>query len=144
MKNIKIIITVLAVALFAVSCETYDDYEAERTTVVGFTSPVGGPNAVVPAGGTLEKQINVFASDLSSSERTFNVVVNSELSEVNSENFSFGSVVIPANERAAVFTVTFTDVSLSPDLQPLRLEIDSSNPESFISGNSVTIQVRKN
>lgn len=141
MKNIKIIITVLAVALFAVSCETYDDYDT-RTTVVAFTTPVGGSSAVVPVGGTLVKEINVFVSDVSNSERTFNVVVDTEASEVGPENYSFGTMTIPANLREGIFSVTFTDVNLTSDSQPLSLKFDSSNPESYISGKGITVQVR--
>lgn len=141
MKNIKLIITILAVALFAVSCETYDDYDTERTTVVGFTTLVGGPNAVVPAGGTLVKEVNVFVSDVSSSERSFNVVVDQEVTVIGSENYTFGTMTIPANERTGIFSVTFTDVNLTSDPQPFRLKFDNSTPD-YISGNRITIQVR--
>lgn len=146
MKNIKLIITVLAVALFAVSCDTHDDYDTERPTIVTFASLVGGPNAIVPVGGTLVKEINVFVSNVSNAERTFNVLLVAEETEVASENYSFSSTVtIPANENTAIFSVTLTDVSLISDAQPLTLEFDGSNPDVNITGDSsITINVRAN
>jgi hypothetical protein len=144
MKNIKYLITILAIAVIAVSCETYDDYDTERSTVIGFTTLVGGPNAVVPAGGSLDKQINVFVSDVSSTERSFNVIVNSELTELSPENYTLSPMVIPANERTAVFTITFTDVSLETEAQPIRLKFESSASGNIVSGNQATVQVRRN
>lgn len=141
MKNIKIIIAVFAVSLFAVSCETYDDYE-ERITVVGFRAAVGGPNAIVPAGGSLVKEINVFTSDISNSTRTFNVVVDTEASVLSSDNYSIGIATIPANERDGIFSITFNDISLTSEFQTLRLKFEDSSLD-YVSGNGATLQVRK-
>jgi len=141
MKNLKYIVTILAIALVAVSCETYDDFDQDRLPVVGFTSAEGGPNAIVPAGGTLEKQINVFASDVSSNERTFAVLINEEITELGPENYTFGNIVIPANQRTGLFTVTFTDVSLTSDFQPVRFKVDDSS--GVVAGSEISIQVRR-
>lgn len=142
MKNLKYIITVLAIAIVAVSCESFDDYDEDRMTVVGFTTAVGGPNAIVPAGGTFNKDINVFVSDVSSVERSFTVTINEELTELGSENYSFGNVVVPANERTAIFTVTFTDVNLTSTFQPVRFKFDNTSGD-YVSGGQLTIQARR-
>ncbi len=140
MKNLKYIITILVFAALAVSCETYDDFDQDRLPVVGFTSAVGGPNAIVPEDGTLDKEINVFVSDVSTSDRTYSVLVNEEETELGSENYTFGNIVIPANERTGVFVVTFSDVSVTSDFQPVRFRVDNSS--GIVSGSEITIQVR--
>jgi hypothetical protein len=144
MKNLKYLITILAVAVIAVSCETYDDYDTERSTVIGFTTLVGGPNAIVPAGGSLDKQINVFVSDVSNTERSFNVIINAELTEIGPENYSLSPMIIPANERSAVYTVTFTDVNLPLEPTPFSIKFESSASGNIVSGNRAIVQVRRN
>lgn len=142
MKNLKYIITILVIAVLAVSCETYDDFDQDRLPVVGFTSAVGGINATVPEDGTLDKEVNVFVSDVSSSERTFSVLINEEGTELGSENYTFGNIVIPANERGGIFVVTFSDVSITPDYQPVSFRVDNSS--GVVSGSEITLQVRTN
>lgn len=142
MNKLKYIITILAIAVIAVSCETHDDFDENRLPVVGLTSAVGGPNAIVPVGGTLDKQINVFVSDIASEERSFSVTVNSEITELGSENYTIGQAVVPANERAGVLTVTFSDVSLTSTFQPVRFKIDNSSG-AYVSGSEITIQARR-
>jgi len=143
MKNLKYIITILAIAVVAVSCETnFDDFNEDRLAVVGLTSAVGGPNAVVPVGGALSKEINVYVSDVSSTERSFGVTVDNEITELGSENYVIGSAVIPANQRTGTLTVTFNDVNLSSTFQPVRLKIDNSTG-NVVSGGQLTLQVRR-
>lgn len=142
MKNLKYIITILAIAIVAVSCETYDDYDEERLAVVGLTTAVGGPNAIVPVGGTIDKEINVYVSDVSSVERSFSIAIDDEVTELGSESYTFGNAVIPANQRTGILTVTFSDVNLTSAFQPVRFKVDSSSG-AFVSGSEITIQVRR-
>jgi hypothetical protein len=143
MKNLKYIITILVIAVFAVSCETdHDDFNEDRLPVVGLTTAVGGPNAIVPTGGTIDKDINVYVSDISSVERSFSVTINEGVTELGSESYTIGSAVVPANERAGILTVTFSDVNLTSTFQPVRFKVDNSSGE-FVSGSEITIQVRR-
>jgi hypothetical protein len=143
MKNLKYIITILAIAVVAVSCETnFDDVNDDRLAVVGLTSAVGGPNAIVPVGGTLSKEVNVYVSDISSTERSFAVTVDNEITELGSENYVIGNAVIPANQRTGTLTVTFSDVNLSSTFQPLRLKVDNSTG-TVVSGAQLTLQARR-
>src|SRR5690606_2797113 len=114
MKKINILITFLAFAFSISSCETYDDFEQDRDSVVGFTNVSRNINNI-PPGVTKEVEVNVFVSDLSNADRTFNIVsvpAILDLSaippqvETNPENYSFDqTVTIPANSREGIITV---------------------------------------
>lgn len=142
MKKIKYLLLVFAVTIVAVSCETYDDFDEDRATVVGLQSAVGGPNVNVPSDGTIDKEINVYVSDVAATERSFAVTVDSEFTEVGSENYIIGNAIVPANQRTGTLIVTFNDVNLTTDLQPVRLKVDNSSSQ-YVSGGFFTLQVRK-
>jgi len=140
MKNIKFILTLFILAVTFQSCESYDDFPEEREAVVGFTSATS--SITVSAGQmTAEKELDIFVSDLSSSDRTFNVVVVEEGSEVASENYSFdGAVTFLANERNAILVFTAIDNSLMSEPQPLILAFEFS--DSYASGGRITLNIK--
>lgn len=142
MKNIKFILTVLVLAVTFTSCETFDDFPEEREAVVGFTTATS--SVTVSAGQmTAEKELDIFVSDISTSDRTFNVVVVDEGSEVASENYSFdGAVTIPANEREAILVFTAIDNSLMSEPQPLILAFEYS--DDYASGGRITLNIKTN
>ena len=142
MKNIKLIITLFVLAVTFQSCESYDDFPEEREAVIGFTS--GTSSITVSAGDmTAEKELDVFVSDFSTSDRAFNVVVVEEGSEVASENYSFdAAVTILANERTGVLVFTAIDNSLMSEPQPLILAFPYS--DEYASGGRITINIKTN
>ncbi len=145
MRNFKIIAITLIISTFIISCDDFKDFESERDSVVGITGVIGAaPAIVLPPGGTATREIGVFVSDVVSTDRSFNVVVIAEGSEVGAENYSFDSTVtIPANERRGSFFFTGTDVSLTGDPTPVILAIDNADP-SYVSGARVTLTLRRN
>ena len=145
MKNIKYIILILTIAVVGVSCETYDDYDTDRLPAVGFTATNKNINGI-PQGGEKSTTIDVFASDVSSSDRTFDVVaVPIEDTETNPpsapENYRYDSTVtIPANQRVGTMTVTGIGVSLTSERTYFKLAIDSD--PSVVAGGQILIALR--
>lgn len=126
MKNISIILAVFALVFTSVSCESYDDYETERATIIGFTQT--NVNIKVPNNGTRDKTVDVFITESSNVDRTFNISVVADQTDVASENYSIASSVeILANERVGTFTITGVDVSLTDEKLPLTLRVEPSN-----------------
>lgn len=146
MKNIKFLIIILTVAVFATSCETYDDYDTDRVTVVGFTKKTQNINSI-RAGESKSVELDIFASDVASSDRTYNIIVvpidnPDEFPPTGEENYSFDSTVtIPANERIGTITVTGTNVSLSGDRTFFRLAVEPGS--DVASGGRVTVGLRQ-
>ncbi len=145
MKNIKYLILILTVAVFTVSCETYDDYDNDRKPVVGFTAKNKNINSI-PSGGERSTTIEVFASDMATFERTFNVttapVEDEELNPTAAaENYSYdATVTIPANERIGIMTVTGIGVSLTPNRTYFKLAIESG--DDVVAGGQIMIALR--
>jgi hypothetical protein len=140
MEKIKIFFTVIAIVIVTSACESYDEYDTDRATIAGFT--LTNTNFKIPSGGTRDKEITIFVSDVANSDRTFTVSVVSEDTEVAAENYTFNpTVVIPANERSTDFTLTGIDVSLTEEKLPLTLKIDATN--GVVSGGRLTAQIYK-
>lgn len=125
----------MVLAVFASSCETYDDYDETRDPVAGFT--LANRNFKVPTNGTSTKTVDIFVSDIADTDRTFTVQVVQEGTEVAPENYSFDpTIVIPANENTFTFTLTGTDVSLTEEKTPLIMEIVPT--DGVVSGSPIT------
>ncbi|MEM0518263.1 MULTISPECIES: hypothetical protein [Aequorivita] len=140
MKKVNILIVILAIALVAVSCETYDDYDENRLTTVGFVTLT--KNISVPEGGSKTDSVKVFVSDLSNVARTFSVItVAPDTLPTAPENYTFESTVtIPANTREVMFGVTAIDNSIDDTRRYFRIAI---KPEpNIVSGGRSQIGVK--
>lgn len=138
MKNFKIILFLFAITM--ISCETHDDFDSDRQTIIGFTTAVGSPNVTLPVGDSVVKEYNVFISDVSNESRTFSVVID-PTSLIGAENLSFSEVVIPAGVREGIFTVTVTNVSLPVEYASAVFAFDNSNP-NYVSGGKGSLNMR--
>lgn len=141
MKIFNIILTLVTIAVISVSCETYDDYDADRTTVVGF--PANSTNIFnVPEGGTKDSNpLIIFATDVSNTDRTYKVVVVDDLTDTPSENYTFDpNVVIPAGSRETTFIVTAVDNSLTNEKVTVTLEIEGG--PNVVSGGRMQVSMR--
>ncbi|HLV92810.1 MAG TPA: hypothetical protein VKX34_06780 [Aequorivita sp.] len=147
MKNIKSLILILSIALVAVSCETYDDYDNDRKPVVGFTVKNKNINNI-PAGGSKSTTVDVFASDVSSADRTFSIVVvpiesTEDTPRATEDNYDFdATVTIPADERIGTVTITGENNTLPSDgtRHYFTLAIDSGS--DVVGGGTVTIGLK--
>lgn len=150
MKKFNILITFVALALSVISCETYDDYNQDRKTIVGFSEISRNINGV-PTGSYKTIDVKLYASDISNEDRTFNIVsvptlldLNTVPPEVetNSENYTFDSTVtIPANSREGVITVSGTNVSVGDTDEYFSLAVEGT--ATVLSGAPTKIRLRK-
>ena len=144
MKKIKIILSVVILALATVGCESYDDYNKDRDVIIGFTSKSTNINRV-PAGGEKSANIAVFITEAANVERTFNIVAVRNTADTTLaalENYRFDpTVTIPANERNGSINFTAIDVSLTLDPSTVVLQVEAT--ADVISGGKVTVAMRK-
>ena len=126
MKKTYIILTLFLTALLVTSCETYDDY-AERPTLAGFT--LGNVLELPLSDSTPIINFNIpyFISEASSSERTFQIIVLADQTQVPSSSYSFDStIVVPANERSGSLAFTALNNDLTTEFEPLVLAFEST------------------
>lgn len=141
MKNIKTIFTFLIAAVLFVSCEEYEDYDSDITTV-GFTKMSTNINRI-PEGGSKEEPVNLFVSDVSNTDRTFTIIeIPVESDPAAPENYSYPStVIIPAGTRSIDIPVTAVDVSISPDTRTF-FTLAVKDGAGFTTGGRVTIGLK--
>ncbi len=150
MKKYNILITILALFVFAVSCETYDDYNTDRPTYIRFdnviprpgVTPVDNANVKLNPGDTTRRILQAFISDVSNVDRTFNVVIDQEANQINPENFSFDpTITIPANQRRVTTNIYFENVSFPEDNSDLALKLEAADNDA-LSGSSFVFKVK--
>lgn len=149
MKKINILITIIAIALTVGSCETYDDYDQDRKTVAGFVQNSRNINNV-PTGSYKDITVDIFVSDVSNSDRQFNIVAIPAILdpsavppqvETNPDNYTFDSTVtIPANTREGSITISGTNSSISNDEEYFSLAVEGT--ENVVSGQTITVRLR--
>lgn len=141
MKKVNILLVILTIALVAVSCESYDDYNTDRKPVVGFSTATQNINNI-PEGGTKSATVNLFVSDLSSADRTYTVVAMPVDSlGTASENYTFdATVTFLANTRESSIEVIAVDNSITNVRSFFKLAIQGG--EDVVSGGIVLIGLR--
>ena len=124
MKNITKLVTILAVLMFVTSCSTdYDDFNSVRNDTIGFTISATLELPLSQNNPEINFPLSYFVSTSSSEERTFNVVVVEDESDLPSESYSFdASVVVPANERSGILVFSAYNINLTNEYRPLVLE----------------------
>lgn len=143
MKKTYIILMLLISTLFTFSCETYDDFGAERPTIIGFT--LGGTLqlTITPNNPSITFPVTFFVSETSNVERTFQVIVKDIPNGPAPENYSFdANIVIPANERRGIMPFTAMDVSLTNEYAPLELGFEAT--PGVLAGPTAKFELRNN
>ena len=140
MKKLNILFTILALAAFTVSCETYDDYDTDRETVVGFTTASKNINNV-PEGGTKSTTVDLFISDVSSVDRTFSIELVDDLTDTAPENYTYdATVTFLADTREASITVTAVDVTITDERTFFGLAVKAEN--GAVSGGRTSVGLK--
>ncbi len=126
------------------SCNTsYDDFEEDRGSTIGFNL---GATLELPVSTTNPINnfpIPFFVTSVSGVDRTFEVIVVDELTEVAPENYSFdNTITIPANERKGFLYFSAMNVSLTSEFQPLVIAFKAN--ENTVSGRRASIALRSN
>lgn len=152
MKKINIIITFVVLALFVVSCETYDDYNTDRKTVIGFSKDSDNINNI-PEGDERTRTFTdvLFVSDIADVDREFKVIVIPTIlpeavppaTATNPENYTFEAIVIiPANSQRGSFTVTGIDNSIE-DERGEYFSVAIEGGGNVVSGGRFTVRLRQ-
>ena len=138
----------MTLAVITTSCESYDDYDTDRTTIVGFTRQNMNINGVGDTGSTKSAEVEVYVSDISTSDRAFNIT-HIEIDDTEAfpptdrENFDYDqTVTIPAGKSVGSFTVTGINHTLTSERKYFRLTIEP-DPNLIIGAPTITIGLRK-
>lgn len=144
MKKIYKLVTLIFSILVVASCTTdFDDINADHTNVIGFTLAVTLELPLSENSPEINFPLPYFVSNTSSSERTFQVVVVEEETELSPESYSFeGTVVIPANERSGQLMFNAYNINLTSEYVPLVIAFESTS--DIASGKKMYIALKTN
>jgi len=145
MKNL-IKITVLFVVILFTACDyepiIYDDVNGQLG--VGFSSSSSAISLIVPEEGASVTAL-LQATQLSSSDRTYELAVDESLSTGSSEDYTVGTLTIPANSYDGTLEVTFGNFTNLPELTELTLVLNLvlSTETAKLNSQSVTFTYLK-
>ena len=144
MKNRYIIYTLFLATLLVTSCSTsFNDIDSDHSSIIGFTLSANLELPLSESTPEINFPLPYFVSDVSSSDRTFHVIVVAEETELSEESYSFdAAVVIPANERSGILIFTALNISLTEEYTPLVLAFEETS--EAISGNKMHIFLKTN
>jgi len=132
---------VVVFTTYSCSNAEYNDYDTERESIVGFAEALA--IAIVPVeDNSIDIEIEFITSDVASTDRTYQVYVVSEGTNIDAENFSFNpSVVMPANQYYATFTFTAIDVSLPTSFGDVFLAFETNG--DILTSREINLKVKK-
>ncbi len=145
MRKLKFIVTCLALIGF-LACDqedapfnrVYDSVNGQ--SLVSFLGSSSDLSVVINETGSVDVLIEV--STASDSERTISISLDAS-STANPENYtiSTNSVVIPANEYVAMFTINGIDNSVETAAESIVINIDSTSFESILGSTQHTVSI---
>ncbi len=139
MKKITYIL-LISISLFVFnSCKK----ELNGTKDINYISfEINIPTIFVEKDGSTDVDVHVYTTQITGSDRTFNLDVDLLSTTANPESYSVPtSVTIPANSNEGVLTITVSDVNLGLDPVTLGLKIGASD-DLFI-GNQASLNILK-
>jgi hypothetical protein len=129
MRNLKYYLKIFfALTLLFMSCEEQENLVYDRLggqELLGFASSSYTLPIVIDSEGSVDITIDV--SNVSTSDRTFTISVVEDETTVAPEVYSLpSSVVLPAGEHNATFTITGEDIDVETTPETLTIELTGS------------------
>ena len=136
MKKYFLIITLMMIVLS--SCEEDKIIFDGNQTLVAFSSNTVDLPIQIDATGSVDVAVDI--TTLSTSERTFNVTVVEDETTAGAASYSFGSIVVPANEYNGTLTINGVDDNVTTTPEKLVLKI-SEGPDFVTPLENLTVNV---
>lgn len=133
MKKIVYNLLILTLVACFTSCDESIIEEVEYVTFGADEYSTG-----VDVGGSASFDIPVYTTNLSSADRSFNVIVDTEGSNAASGSYTVpSSITIPAGSNEGMLTIGLTDTNLGIGVN--NLVINFADGEGFFTGESTTL-----
>lgn len=129
----KSLILLAIVGIFALnSCE---DTEIERANYISFEKETY--SFPIEVGSSSSAEVKVYTTQVTGSDRTFTINVNSDLTTADSNDYTIDqTVTVPANTNVGTFNVTSTDANIGTDIV-----VEFAAGQSILTGEAMTIEV---
>jgi hypothetical protein len=140
MKKINTIL-LLALSMFVFNnCSDKIDGGTNDINYISFEPKI--PTIIVEKDGTASADILAYTTQITGSDRTFDVNVIASLTSANPTSYSVPtSITVPANSNVGTLTVDVADVNL--DVDPVTLALQFGTKDGLFTGNSASITIQK-
>jgi len=96
----------------------------------------------VEKNSTAKGEIKIYTTQISGSEKTFNIKVLTSLTTADPASFTVpATITVPANTNVGTFTVSISDVKISANGVNLVLGFESQN--GLFTGSNITIKITR-
>ncbi len=103
---------------------------------------VNTPTIIVEKNGSTTADIHVYTTQVTGSDRTFNVTVVTASTTANATTYNVpATVTVPANSNDGILTITVSDTNLGVDPVTLGLQFVAS--EGLFTGSKTTLVIQK-
>jgi len=139
MKKIIYLLLFVILILGSNSCDDKIDGGTNSLNYITFQTKI--PNILVEKDGSTSADINIYTTQVTSSDRTFSIIVDA-LSSADPASYTIPtSVTIPANSNVGVLTVSVSDINIGEDGENLILKFESA--DGLFTGQQVTIKMMR-
>ena len=137
MKKITYLLLITMSLFVFNSCEE-DVVFTKNLNYVSFESSTF--NFGVDIDGTTELPISIYSTQITSSDRTFTIKVNTELSTANPASYDIPTLItIPANKNEGILPVTISDMNIG--IAGKKIILEFQNEEGISSGKPLQLDV---
>ncbi|WP_163716638.1 DUF4843 domain-containing protein [Mangrovibacterium lignilyticum] len=139
MRKLTYILILLTTAALLNSCA--DDQEFTKN--LNFISfEVNTPTIVVEKDGSTDIDVRVYTTQMSGTDRTFNIEIVESATTANTESYTIPTTVtVPANSNVGILPITVADNNLGEEAVYIGLQIESS--EGLYTGNTAELTIQK-
>ncbi|WP_242117876.1 hypothetical protein [Aestuariivivens sediminicola] len=138
MKKILSLIMITLSVIVLTNCEENEiTPKVSEIDYVGFE--VDPAEIAVPLNGSLTQDISIYSSTISSSARTFNVVIDPSSTASPATYNMASSITIPANSNKGTLSIELVDDSIGNGVT-LVLNVSSSDDATFV-GEPITLTI---
>lgn len=138
MKKISFL-TLIIFSVFAfISCEEQNLTPVTDLNLVSFGNT---PTVIIEQGSSTEVEVFVYTSQVTGSDRTFNVEVDQDATTTDAANYNVPeTVTVPANSNSGSLTVGIIDNGIGVEAETLVFKISDSNDVLEVNEATLTIQ----
>ncbi len=102
------------------------------------------PTIIVVKGASTNVDVNVYATQITGTAKTFDVAVVADSTTANTQSYTVpATLTIPANSNKGTITVTAIDNNLGEAPVNLMLKISSSDKDIVIGTDVITLKIQK-
>ena len=137
MKRITFLLLLLVPIFVFNSCE--DDIKGtEDLNYITFEAAT--MNMGVPIGGSADREIKLYTTQVTSADRSFNINVVSATTTATAGSYTVpATVTVPANSNVGILTIGLSDVNIGTAGKRIVLEIGSE--EGLFKGAAITLNI---